>query len=146
MQRILVVHEDTDTALAGDLAERLGTRFTVDVLCATGSIVGSASWLLTEFAGRVRSADAVVCLIGAASAQSAWTTWTIDTALRDGRRVVCARVHHSVLYDVPPPVVTARRLPIVNANADVIASFLERGEVPQEEVATPLLARLSRKT
>ena len=153
-RRLLVVSEPADETLARSFAEGLGTVLsgaTIDHFAPTISFTTVPAWLVRESRDRVDAANAVICLLGATSVASAWTTWAVNAGLDAEKRVVCVRLHNSS-HDAPPSIVTERQVPMIDADGDAVAAFIERGEVRPMRAETslptpnptPLATRLGR--
>ena len=75
----------------------------------------------------------------------------MNAGLDAEKRVVCVRLHNSS-HDAPPSIVTERQVPMIDADGDAVAAFIERGEVRPMRAETslptpnptPLATRLGR--
>jgi hypothetical protein len=153
--RVLLVSEPADEADARAFLARLAAfapAAALDHFEPSFSFASVPAWLVTEARGRVAAAAAVVCLLGARSEASAWTTWAINAGLDSGKRVACVRLHGDTVRDRPPPIVGTRRVTVLDADARSLLSYLvegkfplERPRLPEPEIEAPLLTRFAQR-
>lgn len=146
VQRILLVCDLEDTPLATAFESRLAAKLPdvgIETFAPRSSFDGAPSWLVHETRTRLLGADALVCLLGGASAANGWVAWLVGGALEAARPVVCVRLHDSMLHDVAPPIVGARGVPVLNVDIGSIVALLAEGVAPS--APSPLSARLAQR-
>lgn len=149
MTRALLVYEAGDLSGARGFVVTLRARIAnlaIDELAPSFPIATVSPLLVQELHSRIDAADVVICLIGP-SVTGGWAAWAVNASVDARKRVVCARIHRSV-SDVPPTIAIERHVPIVDADADIVARFVERGELPvsaPDLAPHPLLSRFAQR-
>jgi hypothetical protein len=153
--RVLLVSEAADEVEARAFGTALSYAMpdaTLDHFSPSFSFGSVPAWLVQETKSRLDAADAIVCLLGTTSIASAWATWSITAALDTSKRIGCVRLHSNSARDVPPPIVGARRVPVLDADPSLLVKFLVDGSIPLErtrrlepQISTPLRSRFGER-